>query len=44
MKHVCVAARMGEGKALDAGNRHSIAKSINAAAAASRQGSKRLRR
>jgi hypothetical protein len=33
MKHVCVAARMGDGKALDAGNSRSIAKSSNAASA-----------
>jgi len=33
MKHVCVAARIGDGKALDAGNSHSIAKSSNAASA-----------
>jgi hypothetical protein len=31
MKHVCVAARIGGGKALDAGNSYSIAKSSNAA-------------
>src|ERR1022692_3505201 len=31
MKHTCVAARIGDGKALDAGNSHSIAKSSNAA-------------
>ena len=31
MKHVCVAARIGDGEALDAGNSHSIAKSSNAA-------------
>jgi hypothetical protein len=33
MKHVCVAARIGGGKALDAGNSQSIAKSSNAASA-----------
>ena len=33
MKHVCVAARIGDGEALDAGNSHSIAKSSNAASA-----------
>jgi hypothetical protein len=33
MKHACVAARIGDGKALDAGNSHSIAKSSNAASA-----------
>jgi hypothetical protein len=31
MKHVCVAARIGDGEALDAGNSRSIAKSSNAA-------------
>jgi hypothetical protein len=29
MKHVCVAARIGDGEALDAGNSRSIAKSSN---------------
>ena len=33
MKHVCVAARIGDGKALAAGNSHSIAKASNAASA-----------
>ena len=31
MKHVCVAARIGDGKAPGAGNSHSIAKTSNAA-------------
>jgi hypothetical protein len=39
MKHVCVAARIGDSKALDAGNSRSIAKSSNAA---SRGGRSRL--
>jgi len=33
MKHVCVAARIGEGKAPGAGNSYSIAKTSNAAIA-----------
>ena len=33
MKHVCVAARIGEGKAPGEGNSHSIAKTSNAAIA-----------
>ena len=33
MKHVCVAARIGDGKAHGAGNSHSIAKTSNAASA-----------
>jgi hypothetical protein len=33
MKHVCIVARIGDGKALDAGNSRSIAKSSNAASA-----------
>src|ERR1035437_2241252 len=33
MKHVCVAARIGDGNAPGAGNSHSIAKSSNAASA-----------
>ena len=33
MKHVCVAVRIGEGKAPGAGNSHSIAKTSNAAIA-----------
>jgi len=33
MKHVCVAARIGDGKALDAGNIQHIGKSSNAASA-----------
>jgi hypothetical protein len=33
LKHVCVAARIGEGKAPGEGNSHSIAKTSNAAIA-----------
>jgi hypothetical protein len=33
MKRECVAARIGDGKALDAGNSYSIGKSSNAASA-----------
>jgi len=33
MKHVCVAARIGDGEALDAGNIETIGKSSNAASA-----------
>jgi hypothetical protein len=33
MKHVCVAARIGDGKAPGEGNSHSIAKTSNAASA-----------
>ena len=33
MKHVCVAARIGDGKALDAGNIWNIGNSSNAASA-----------
>ncbi len=35
MKHVCVAARIGEGKAPGEGNSYSIAKTSNAAIAGS---------